>query len=69
MATKNNPKNKGSSGGKKMYDGKEIEPIKYVGLYAGDGIYMSAKYAKTNNIVMGTDKKPIKWKDIKIIEE
>ena len=38
MATKNNPKNKGSAGGKKMYDGKEIEPIKYVGLYAGDRI-------------------------------
>ncbi len=69
MATKNNPKNKGASGGKKMYDGKEVEPIKYVGLYAGDGIYMAAKYAKTNNIIMDANGKPIAWKTIPVVEE
>ena len=27
MATKNNPKNKGTSGGKKMYEGKEVKVL------------------------------------------
>ena len=66
MATKNNPKNKGSSGGKKMYNGKDIEPIKYIGTYAGHGKYMSAKYAKTTEIILDAAGKPIKWSDIPV---
>jgi len=64
MATKNNPKNKGSSGEKKFFDGKEIEPIKYDGSYIGHGKYMASKYAKTLEMVIGKDGKPVAWSDI-----
>jgi len=65
MATKNNPKNKGSAGSKKQYDGRDIEPIMYIGTYRGEGKYISAKFAKTPEIILDKDGKPIKWKDIK----
>ena len=66
MATKNNPKNKGSAGGKKTYNGKDIEPIMYVGTYAGHGKYMSAKYSKTTDIILDAAGKPIEWKSIPV---
>ncbi len=68
MATKNNPKNKGLSGGKKFFNGKEVEPIMYVGTYAGHGKYMSAKYAKTTNIITDPSGKPIAWNSIPVSE-
>jgi hypothetical protein len=67
MATKNNPKNKGLSGGKKFIDGKEIEPVKYIGTYFGYGKYISAKYAKTTDIILDADGKPVKWSDIPLL--
>ena len=69
MATKNNPKNKGTSGGKKKFNGKEIEPIKYIGTYVGEAKYISAKYAKTTEIVLGENGKPVRWEDIPVVEE
>ena len=58
MATKNNPKNKGTSA-KKFYNGKEVEPIKYIGRHVGEGSYISAKYAKTSEIILDSNGKPI----------
>lgn len=69
MATKNNPKNKGLSGGKKFWNGKEIEPIKYIGSYAGLGKYMSAKYTKTTEIILDSKGKPVVWDDIPVSEK
>jgi len=68
MATKNNPKNKGLSGGKKFFNGKEVEPIKYIGTYAGHGKYMAAKYLKTTDVVMDPSGKPIAWSSIQVSE-
>ena len=68
MATKNNPKNKGLAGGKKFLNGKEIEPIKYIGTYADEGKYMSAKYIKTTEIILSLNGKPIIWNDIPVSE-
>jgi hypothetical protein len=61
MATKNNPKNKGQSGNKKFFNGKELEPIMYYGNYLGLGKYMSAKYTKTTEIVLDANSVPVKW--------
>jgi len=69
MATKNNPKNKGLAGGKKFLNGKEIEPIKYIGTYANNGKYMSAKYIKTNEIILDSKGKPVIWDDIPVSEQ
>lgn len=68
MATKNNPKNKGLSGGKKFVNGKEVEPIKYIGTYAGHGKYMAAKFAKTTEIVLDQSGKPVAWNSIEVSE-
>ncbi len=68
MATKNNPKNKGLSGGKKFHNGKELEPIKYIGTYVGHGKYMAAKYVKTNDIICDDSGKPIAWNTIPVSE-
>ena len=65
MATKNNPKNKGVSGKIKTYNGKEIEPIMYDGTLVGNGKYLSAKFAKSTEIILDpATEKPILWKNI-----
>lgn len=61
MATKNNPKNKGTAGNKKTYNGKDIEPILYDGRYAGHGKYMAAKYSKTTEMIFDENGKPMNW--------
>ncbi|MDR3289735.1 MAG: hypothetical protein LBT02_00425 [Rickettsiales bacterium] len=61
MATKNNPKNKGLAGNKKFFNGKELEPVKYDGTYLGHGKYLSAKYAKTTDLVFDANDVPVKW--------
>lgn len=68
MATKNNPKNKGLSGGKKFFNEKEVEPIMYVGTYAGHGKYMSAKYVKTTDVITDSSGKPIAWNSIPVFQ-
>lgn len=60
MGTKNNPKNRGL-GAKKQFNGKDIVPIMYYGKTAGKTNYLSAKYDKTDDIILGEDKMPVKW--------
>lgn len=69
MATKNNPKNKGLSGAKNFYNGKEIEPIKYDGSYVGHGKYMAAKYSKTTDVILDKTGKPITWRSVEVSAE
>lgn len=64
MGSKNNPKNRGGSAKTKIYNGKEVEPIMFISPVKGEGKYVSAKYAKTSDIICGEDKKPIRWNDI-----
>ncbi|MFC1659402.1 hypothetical protein ACFL0U_02450 [Pseudomonadota bacterium] len=64
MGTKNNPKNRGKEGGKKIYQGRELEPVMYYGKHAGHGSYMSARFVKTNDMLCDKDGKPLQWSEI-----
>lgn len=64
MGTKNNPKNRGADGAKKMLQGKELEPVLYYGKYAGHGKYMAARFVKTNDMILDKNGKPLQWSEI-----
>ncbi len=63
MGTKNNPKNRGDSGKKVIFDGKEVEPVMF---YDTDKkvSYLSAKVSKSNDIICNSDNDPIKWESV-----
>lgn len=63
MGTKNNPKNRGDSGKKVIFDGKEVEPVMF---YDTDKkvSYLSAKVSKSNDIICNSDNDPIKWENV-----
>ena len=63
MGSKNNPKNRTGGDKKKVYNGKEIEPIVFYDTEKKKK-YISAKYAKTSDIVLDGKGNPIKWDDI-----
>lgn len=63
MGTKNNPKNRGGAAKGKIYGGKEVEPIEIIDPVNGKK-FISAKVAKTNDIIFDGSGEPIKWKDI-----
>lgn len=64
MGTKNNPKNRGKAIKKKMYNGKEVEPVLYAGGHAGHGKYIAAKYAGTAQIISDASGKPLPWEQV-----
>lgn len=63
MGTKNNPKNRGDSGKKVVFDGKEVEPVMF---YDTDRkiSYLSVKVSKSNDVICDSDNNPIKWSSI-----
>ncbi|MDR2778035.1 MAG: hypothetical protein LBB13_00810 [Rickettsiales bacterium] len=63
MGTKNNPKDRMGADRNKVIGGKECEPALF---YDFDRKikYLSAKIAKTNDIVCGNDGLPLRWKEI-----
>ena len=63
MGSKNNPKNRTGSDKKKMYNGKEVEPIVFYDTEKKKK-YISVKYAKTSDIILDDKGNPIKWDDI-----
>lgn len=63
MGTKNNPKNRGATAKGKLYNGKEVEPIEIIDPINGKK-FISAKVAKTNDIIFDENNNPVKWKDI-----
>ena len=63
MGTKNNPKNRGNATKGKIMNGKELEPIEIIDPINGKK-FISAKVAKTNDIIFDKSGNPIKWKDI-----
>ena len=60
MGTKNNPKNRDKGANKAQYNGKDVEPIKYIGTNANHGSYMATKYSG-GDIVEDKDRKPMAW--------
>jgi hypothetical protein len=63
VGTKNNPKNRAGTSKSKSLGGKEVEPAMFYDFGRGTR-YLSAKIAKTNDIVCGGDGRPVKWKDL-----
>ena len=64
MGTKNNPKNRGKVVKKKTHNGRDIEPILYVGKHVGHGKYIAAKYSGTIELVRDQNGKPFPWGEI-----
>jgi hypothetical protein len=64
MGSKNNPKNRGSNEKKKVFNGKEVEPVVFYNV-ENKQKYLSAKYVKTTDIVCDADGVPMHWKDIR----
>ena len=63
MGSKNNPKNRTGGDKKVMYNGKEIEPVVFYDT-ENKKKYVSAKYAKTSDIILDAKGNPIKIDDI-----
>ena len=63
MGTKNNPKNRGDSGKKVVFNGKEVEPVMF---YDTDKKinYLSAKVSKSNDVICDSNNNPIKWSSV-----
>ena len=64
MGTKNNPKNRGKVFKKKTHEGKDVDPILYVGNHAGHGKYITGKDAGTTQIISDQSGKPLPWQSI-----
>lgn len=65
MGSKNNPKNRTGEKQKKLFNGKEIEPILFVGS-KDEGKYVSAKYSKTADLILNSSNRPIRWSELKV---
>ena len=64
MGSKNNPNNRGQETVKKTVNGKEIEPIMFVGAGKEAGKFIAAKFSKTNDLVLDEKGNPIRWANI-----
>lgn len=61
MGSKNNPTNRGETTNGKVYKGKKIKPVEYVGTHIGHGRYIAAQYEDTGDMLFDSNKKPIAW--------
>ncbi len=60
MGTKNNPANRGKASEARIYNGKTVKPVLYIGTRVGHGKYISAQYEDSTLVVDETGK-PIMW--------
>ncbi len=60
MGTKNNPANRGKAEEARVYKGKVVKPVLYIGKHIGHGNYMSAQY-EGGEIVTNDSGEPVKW--------
>ena len=63
MGSKNNQKNRGTESKKKVFNGKEIEPIVFYDTEKKLK-YVSAKVCKSTEVICDKDGNPVKWADI-----
>ncbi|MDR1498906.1 MAG: hypothetical protein LBS34_01285 [Rickettsiales bacterium] len=63
MGTKNNPKNRGTSEKKKVWNDKEVEPIMIIDTERGEK-FLAVKIAKSSELVLGENGNPLKWDSI-----
>ena len=62
MGTKNNPANRGK-GTEKLYEGKVVKPVLYIGTHIGHGKYMAVQY-DGGKMALDKSGKPILWDSI-----
>jgi hypothetical protein len=58
--SKNNPSKRGKAE-QKMFNGKPVKPVKYIGKRAGHGNYMAVQYVEGGAMVMDQAGKPMLW--------
>ena len=63
MGSKNNPKNRGNGSKKKIFNGKEIEPVVFYDTEKKIK-YVSAKVSKSTEVICGKDGNPVRWDEI-----
>ncbi len=60
MGTKNNPANRGKGSDDKLFNGKIVKPVLYMGGHAGHSTYMAAQY-EGGQLVCDDQDKPFPW--------
>ena len=63
MASKNNPSRRGRKDQDKLFDGKKVKPVLYVGSHVGHGRYMATQ-EENGKLVMDKEGKPIPYSQI-----
>ncbi len=61
--SKNDPSARGPAQQLKVFEGKKVKPVLYVGTAVGHGRYIAAQ-DESGNLVMGRDGRPIAYRDI-----
>lgn len=60
---KNDPKARTRAGEDKIFEGKKVKPVLYVGTAVSHGRYIAAQ-DESGKLIMGRDNKPIPFRDI-----
>ena len=63
MVSKNNPSRRGREDQDKLFDGKKVKPVLYVGSHVGHGRYMATQ-EENGKLVMDKEGKPIPYSRI-----
>lgn len=63
MASKNNPSRRVRKDQDKLFDGKKVKPVLYVGSHVGHGRYMATQ-EENGKLVMDKEGKPIPYSRI-----
>ena len=63
MASKNNPSRRGRTDQDKLFDGKKVKPVLYIGSHVGHGRYMATQ-EENGKLVMDKEGKPIPYSQI-----
>jgi hypothetical protein len=61
--SKNDPAARGRAGEDKIFEGKKVKPVLYVGTAVGHGRYIAAQ-DEGGKLIMGRDGQPIAFRDI-----
>ena len=63
MTSKNNPGRRNRQDKEKVFDGKKVKPVLYVGSYVGHGRYIAAQ-EEGGKLVSDKEGKPIPYRQI-----
>lgn len=63
MTSKNNPSHRGRQNQAKVFDGKKVKPVLYVGSHVGHGRYIATQ-EENGKLVFDKEGKPIPYSQI-----